>query len=170
MSYFKNDVVHLVSLSQEHLDFVFECNNLEIINQASGTRFPNSKEDQRKWIERTLSSDNKKKLVVKNNKNENVGLVSIANINLKNRNAELGIYIHPQHFGNKYSFNALSLLIGFAFKELNLHKLYAVIHEENVVSQNLFKKLGFALEAIHKDEVFKGGKYINVHYFTLFNK
>lgn len=58
---------------------------------------------------------------------------------------ELGIG-DPQQWGKGYGSQALDLLLHFAFRELNLHRLSAQMPEYNHRALALFKKAGFVEE------------------------
>ena len=168
MIYFENESIKLVSLDMQYCEIVHKWINNEAISNSSGARFPNSLLEQKKWIENTLGSRNSKKLVILNKDKNPVGMVSIMRIDHVNNNAEVGIYIDPDSFGNGYASKALSLVINFAFLELGMHKIYACIHSDNLASTKLFEKLGFKLENVRKEFVFKEGKYIDELVYTIF--
>jgi len=168
--YFENQFIKLVALDISHLDIVHNWINNEIINESSGTRFPISKENQKNWILKTIQNKSKKKLIILNNENLEVGMVSIMNIDYRNRNAELGVYLDPDHVRKGYASMALSMLIDFGFQELNMHKLYAFIHADNKNSIRLFEKLNFSLESKHIDEIYKKGKFFANLKYSLFKE
>ena len=49
----------------------------------------------------------------------------------------------------------------YAFEELQLNKLYSVILENNIASLNLYKKCGWKIDGILREEKFKGNRYVN---------
>jgi len=170
MSYFIGKKVSLVALDLEHTDQVLTWINNEAINSSSGIRFPNSKTEQELWVKATIQNRSKKKLIITSTDEKEVGMVSVHNIDHKNQNCEVGIYIDPNSQGKGYASEALKLVIRFAFLELNMFKVYANIHEDNTASISLFQKLGFNKEATIKKVIFKNGQFIDNLYFSLFKE
>ena len=53
-------------------------------------------------------------------------------------------------------------MLKYAFDELGLNCINALILEENYLSQNLYKRVGFQEEGILRERVYKGGKFRNL--------
>jgi len=168
--YFKNNRITLVALDLKHLDQVINWINNEEISESSTSRFPVGIEQQKEWILKTVKNKSKQKLIIQNEKLENVGMVSIMNIDMRNSNAEVGVYIDPMFMRKGYAVEALKMVIDFAFKELNLFKLYANIHQDNMKSISLFEKLNFKFESKFIKEIYKKGEYTDlIRYYILNN-
>lgn len=60
---------------------------------------------------------------------------------------EIGYVLHPDLWGQGLMPEAVSALIDFGFKELNLHKIEIAAYGHNPQSQRVAEKLGFQLEA-----------------------
>lgn len=74
-----------------------------------------------------------------------------------NRQASIGWVTHPAFIRQGYALEATSALIGWAFAELNLHRLTATIDTRNTASAFFAERLGMRREAEHvEDEWFKG--------------
>jgi len=95
-----------------------------------------------------------------------VGVCGLCNINWVNRTAEISIYVvgFPG-----IAAQALDLLIDKAFKEFNLHRLWAEVYEFNTANIELFEGSGFQLEGMLHEHVFKQGKYHNCLMYGLVN-
>ena len=83
----------------------------------------------------------------------------LLDINDERKNAEIGYWIIPGARRQGIAYNAYSLVIEFAFTELQLHKVWAETFKTNKPSQGLLKKRGFRKGRIQKQEVFKHGKW-----------
>lgn len=70
--------------------------------------------------------------------------------------ASLGYWIDEGHQGGGYMRAAMRLIIHFAYKDLKLHRLHAATLPDNVRSQNLLTKMGFAEEG-------RARKYIEIN-------
>jgi len=78
--------------------------------------------------------------------NQVIGTCTLLNIDLTHRRAELGIALARPAWGHGYATEALELLIGFAFRTLDLHRLEADIDPDNGRSLRLFECQGFVRE------------------------
>ena len=97
-------------------------------------------------------------------------MVSLFNIDHKNQNAKIGVYIIPDYQRKGYAKEALILLLTFAFYELNMHKIYATIHDYNIPSIKLFESVGFHCEGADKEAVYSQGKFIDLHIYSIFRR
>jgi len=71
----------------------------------------------------------------------NVGLLSIDHLN---QTAEIGIFIGAkEYWGRGYGEEALSLLIDYSFKFLNLHAILLRVYSFNSRAIACYKKIGF---------------------------
>jgi diamine N-acetyltransferase len=87
--------------------------------------------------------------------------------NPQHKRAGIGILIHPDFQKNGFAFEALSILIDYAFKHLNLHQLYANITANNSKSISLFTKHKFKKVGIKKDWILSEGKFKDEILFQL---
>ena len=168
--YFKGNKVFLLPMERNDIPLIQNWINDEEISYNNGARLPVSSDEQTAWYEKTAADNTKKKLIICTNDGEKTGMVSLFNIDHKNRNAEVGIYISGEHQGKGYAKEALRLIINFSFNELNMHKIYATIAEFNTNSIKLFESLGFICECRKKDDRFTNGKFYDVLSYTLFGK
>ena len=99
-----------------------------------------------------------------------VGLIDLFDFDPKNNRAGVGILIRKKHDRNSgIGTEALGLLIQFAFRQLNLHQLYANIDIENVVSLSLFTNFGFEKIGVKKQWNLVNGQYKDEALFQLIN-
>lgn len=167
-SYFQGKKVNLIAFEKDHVDMVAKWINDERINIGSGARFPVSKYEQVTWYENICRDKTKQKLIISTKKEEHVGMVSLFNIDHKNRNSEIGVYIIPNYQGKGYAKEALNLLLTFAFCELNMHKVYASVYSFNLPSSKLFELVGFHHESTNKEAIYSQGKFIDIHTYSIF--
>lgn len=60
-----------------------------------------------------------------------VGICGLRTIDWSNRSAEMGIILHPDSWGKKYSIEAHLAILGTAFMSLKLHRICFVTSERN---------------------------------------
>ncbi|MCW1309836.1 MAG: GNAT family protein, partial [Candidatus Nanoarchaeia archaeon] len=105
---------------------------------------------------------------VMGNEFRTVGFIGLYNIDLINKNAEVGIIIGDNNFrGKGIGTEALKLSCDFGFKYLGLRLIYAYILSSNTISLNLFKKNGFKEECIMHNRVFRNGLWHDIYVLTL---
>jgi len=89
-----------------------------------------------------------------------VGLVNLDGLDWANSHAEIGIALTSQSArGQGFAYEALSLLIDFAFQELGLHRIWARIIDGNEPSLKLFARLGFRMEGRMSGHVRRRGEF-----------
>lgn len=89
-----------------------------------------------------------------------VGNIKLGGINWTHRFADIGILIGERSaWGRGYATEAITLVCGYAFGSLKLHKLMANMYVENVGSRRAFEKAGFTLEGYRRSQYLLGGKY-----------
>tara|TARA_Y100001963_G_scaffold129325_1_gene184467 strand:+ start:28 stop:624 length:597 start_codon:yes stop_codon:yes gene_type:complete len=132
--------------------------------------FPNTVERQHRFLESAKNDSTKLQLgIVEKSKHALIGVVSLNNIDLINRNAEFSLLIGEKRFRNlQYAEESVFLILRHAFKSLNLHKVYGGSIEtlDSWVSF-LEKRFGFQREGVQKDHVFKSGKYLDIINFSI---
>lgn len=99
-----------------------------------------------------------------------VGNIALQQISTKNRSAELAILIgEPSVYGKGIGYEAGKLLVDYAFKNLELHRLYCGTHADNSAMQNLALKLGMSEEGRRCEALFKNGQFADIVEYGLIN-
>ncbi len=101
--------------------------------------------------------------------NRFIGLFTIKELDLNNRRGELGYSLTKTEYGKGFATEGASSLVAYAFKEIDLHTLFAQILPYNKASQGIIKKLNFREEARFVQSHFFEGTYYDVLQFTLLN-
>ncbi|TXY03127.1 GNAT family N-acetyltransferase [Vibrio cholerae] len=97
-----------------------------------------------------------------------VGVVYLLNIDWVARNCEFAIMIGDvNHQGRGIGEYATRLAVQHAFNDLNLHRIYLTLLEENTRAFKLYSKVGFKKEGLLRDAVFKNGQYLNLIQMSL---
>lgn len=100
-----------------------------------------------------------------------IGNVGFNNISKNAQNAELGICLNPNYWGNNLSIELVEVLIEYGFRKLNLEYIYAITYEDNIYSRRILDKLNFKHEKDFNRK-FKntGSKTIKCSKYILYNK
>ena len=96
------------------------------------------------------------------------GGVTISNIaRCMTQSATIGYWMGEEHAGKGYMAGALKVLIPFAFRTLNLHRLEAACLPTNMRSIKLLEKLGFQREGLARGLVCINGQWRDHIVFAL---
>ncbi len=99
-------------------------------------------------------------LAIETNDGTHIGNTGLNDINWKDRNAELGIAIGESAYWNQgYGTDAIRTLLGLAFHEMNLHRVFLRVDADNARGIRCYEKVGFRKEGTSRQAVFKRGVY-----------
>lgn len=171
----KGTKIYLRALEPEDLEFVYAVENNEAIWEVSNTQTPYSKFLIRQYLENAHQDIYEAKqlrlAICKNDSADAIGLIDLFDFDPKNKRAGVGIIIQNEsdrHSG--YGKEALGLVIGYAFNQLQLHQLYANISTENSASLSLFTTFGFEKIGVKKDWNFTRNRFHDEALFQLIKK
>lgn len=89
-----------------------------------------------------------------------IGGCGIHKVNWVARVAEVGIMIGDKNYwGKGYGTDAMKVLMKFVFEEMNMNKIRLSTFSFNERAIKCYKKCGYEVEGVLKNEVFKEGKY-----------
>ena len=95
----------------------------------------------------------------------NCGIMSLDNIN---QTAEVGLFIGNKNFWNKgYGTEALTLLIDFGFKVLNLHNISLKVVSFNPRAIKVYEKIGFKTIGKLRESILKDKKRFDLIYMDI---
>lgn len=174
MNTLKGNNIYLRALEPSDLDFLYLLENDEEFWEVSNTVAPYSKFVLKQYLDnahRDIYEIKQLRLVLCNSSSHTVmGLVDLFDFDPSHRRVGVGIVVFSkEERGKGYAYEALKMVCNYLFEYLNVHQVYANITEDNLVSQQLFKKLGFIETGIKKDWIFSGGTYKNEHIYQLIN-
>ncbi len=138
-------------------------NDPEIQDMVGGNKYFISSENEKKWVERnTYNSDRIVLAICLIDNDKYIGNVNIEEFDWINRTGKVPIFIGDKtEWGKGYATEARMLALKFAFEERNLHRIMAIILEDNIPSIRMHENCGFRREGVLRDSVYKSGKYHN---------
>lgn len=146
--------------------------DLVFLNEVRNTYCEEYLHDSRKFsIEETIEWFNKLKpdYYIIEVDNKRVGYFRITNYSKVNRNLYIGADIHPEHKGKGLGYLAYKKFIPELFEKYNLHKIYLEVLATNEIAISLYRKLGFEIEGIKKEDTLKGDTFVNSIIMSIFN-
>lgn len=99
-----------------------------------------------------------------------IGTINLSNINKKNKNAEVGIWLAKDYWDKGLSIEALNLILQFGFEKLRLEKIQARVLHKNVRAQKLLKRIGFKLEGKLRRKTFFNNQWFDDFIFGMLKK
>ena len=171
MEYLKGEKSNLRALEPEDLEFLYTIENNESFWEISHTQTPFSKYLLKQYLENAhldiFEAKQLRLLIEEKSTKRQIGLIDLFDFNPQHKRAGIGILIHPDFQKSGFAFEALSILIDYAFKYLNVHQLYANITANNSKSISLFTKHKFKKVGIKKDWILSEGKFKDEILFQL---
>jgi RimJ/RimL family protein N-acetyltransferase len=97
-----------------------------------------------------------------------IGGCALFNIKWTHRTAGLGLVIgEPSYWGRGYGGDALALLVGYAFRELNLYRVGLDVMSYNTRAVRLYEKFGFVHEGTRRSAIWREGQRYDLLFFGL---
>lgn len=121
---------------------------------------PMSQAEEERWFERQLEDDSSRVFGVETEEGVLIGNVGLSDLDWKNRSAFLGIVIaEKEYWGRGYGSDAIVTLLGFAFGEMNFHRIYLSVFDFNQRAVRCYEKCGFRHEGRAREALFRDGRY-----------
>jgi RimJ/RimL family protein N-acetyltransferase len=155
----EGESVNLHTIEEADLAFLQRGRNHPEIRRPLTDVDPRNGEQMREYFENSISEDDGFGFVICRSEDEEpVGAIHVPWVRTKHGSGMLMYWVLPEFWGNGYVTEATELLLDFAFEERRLAKVYAIVLETNVASQQVLEKLGFQREGVHRQETFVEGE------------
>lgn len=168
------NTIVLRKFEERDIDFIYRCKNDEKLNSmVVGNWKPLTYEESAQWVRNCMKGDRSdlKFWAVATNDDEQriVGWVCLSQIDNQNKSAcHHGIVIGDNDYRDGTAmFEAMVLSLAFAFKNLEFHRVYGSCLSVHPISPHMLNALGFCLEGIEKDSVYKNGHYYDISKYAL---
>ena len=83
---------------------------------------------------------------------------------------EIGYMIIPEERGNGYCTEAIEIIVDYLFILKDIHRIQALIFEENIASQRILEKTGFKKEGVIRNVGYGRGKYRDGVLYSIIRK
>lgn len=124
---------------------------------------PFSLAQEERWFEGLIGRLERQEevlLAIDTTEGVHIGNIGLHAIDWKNRSAELGIIIGEKAYWNQgYGTDAIRTLLGLAFGEMDLHRVFLRVDADNVRGLRCYEKAGFRREGTLRHAVFREGAY-----------
>lgn len=100
-----------------------------------------------------------------------VGLIGLLNIDYTSKKAEYYVSMGDVSYkGKGVATKASYLLLEYAFKKLNLNKVYLNVDYDNQIARKMYQKIGFKQEGIFKEDLMHHGRLIDRVRYAYFKR
>lgn len=146
-------MIRLRKLEPTDLPFLYQWEN-DASTWADGANHnPLSQKDLRDYIESTtgdIYKDGQLRLIIEDPSGQTIGCIDLFDFDIRNRRAAIGMYIAPEYRGKGIGTKAVESLEEYAFQQLDLRLLYAVISTNNIPCTQLYKNLDYSPSSVLK--------------------
>jgi RimJ/RimL family protein N-acetyltransferase len=121
-----------------------------------GTEWFSKEENQNLFVIRALEED------------KPIGFVGLDGFNWVAGDAWVGIGIgEPEYWGRGYGTEAMKLVLGYGFRELNLHRVSLCVFEYNQRGYKSYLKAGFVEEGREREWIKRDGRHWDMVYMGI---
>lgn len=155
---FENKIIRLRKLSaNDYTTYHDWRNDMEVMETTSPQLDIYTLEETEQFISAIAAQSTAKGYLIEYKETEQtVGIVSLINIDYKNRSAECIIDIGVKDvWGKGIGTAAISLILEYAFNELNLNRLYLQVFSFNERAIKLYEKMGFIHEGKFRQALYR---------------
>ncbi|HET7325231.1 MAG TPA: GNAT family protein [Halococcus sp.] len=164
--FLEGDRVDLRTVEEEDLDFLQTTLNDPTVRRFLGNHGPINGEQEQEWYEESCSDDESVNLLITVD-DEAVGSIGLHTADPRNVNAEIGIFLAEDYWGEGYGTEASHLITNYAIHERRIHRVVARVFEGNEGSHRIWQKLGFRHEATFSEAEFIDGEFVDIHFYAV---
>lgn len=147
----------------------FKENDLQVLEQwyqdeefmrlmDTNPAFPKVEDELKEWYLKKHKSNEFLFAVRTLESDDLIGFAALDSIDWSNRNVWLALGVGDKRNWNKgYGQEILRLTLGYAFRELNLHRVQLTVFESNTRAIATYEKCGFKHEGGHREYLIRDG-------------
>ena len=170
--FLEGKTIYLRSIEESDLTENYQqwFNDVDVCQFNSHHRFPNYRQNMEDYYREVIRSHAHLVLaIVDKETDRHIGNISLQDIDLINRTAELAIIVGDKSFwGRGVGKEAGHLIIHHGFSELNLNRIYCGTSKENIGMIKLAAALGMKEEGVSRQALYKHGVYHDsIHFGVL---
>lgn len=154
--------VSLHTVEEDDLDVVARARSDPDVRVPLAIDTPTNSDGIEEFFEETISDDEDGVHLLACVDEEVVGAMNFLDVDHTSGVANLAYWVLPEHQGEGYASEALSLVLEYGFDELRLNRVQADCLETNDASHGLLESFGFAQEGRFRDAEFLDGEHVDV--------
>ena len=157
--------MHFIKIKPEHLELILKWRTSAAVTRFMYTDIEYDMEKQKNWYE-LIQKDANSRYWLMSYKEQLIGLISITEINARDKRAYWNFYIGDPAYSMLGGFIGL-YLYNYVFQNLEIHKLMGEVMAENEGVRKLHLKQGAREIGYFTDHIYKNGKYHNVYLYEM---
>ncbi len=159
------------ALEPEDAQFLADLINDPEVRHSLGAYnlvYPTSTDLEAKWIAEVGGrKDQVAMMMTARTGKKPVGLIAISDMNERNASAHLSIIIEQKNWNKGYGSEAISGLVGHLFGEMNIHRIWLRVDQNNARAIRCYEKLGFRREGTLREDHFAHGAWRSSYVMSL---
>lgn len=163
-TFLEGERVTLRTIERDDIEVVQRSRNDPEVRVPLGLTHPQNETQVEESFEEWIESEESISLCVCLDE-EPIGEVSIMHLDWTR--PDLAYWLLPEHRGEGYATEALSLLLEYFFESFEKRGVTARVFETNSASSTLLERLGFTEEGRLREHRFVEGEYVDVAFYGL---
>ncbi len=106
--------------------------------------------------------------ICKADNSEFYGAIGLNNLNQLEHKVEIGFWLLPDHWHKGIITEAIPIIYSYAFLQMELQRIEALVETENTNSQRVLVQQGFIHEGSMQNSDLKNGKLISLEVYAKF--
>ncbi len=157
----KGRLVTIRAIEKEDLPYLKDMmNDVRIERMTIDEHLPISLFQEEQWYMNNICRKDFHKYVIETPKDGVVGLISMEDIDWKNRSFQVPVKLMEEKNGMVgVGIDAHIAMLRYAFDEMQMYRAWGTTLEYNQASLNMQKLCGYTVEGRKRRAVYKGGKY-----------
>lgn len=151
-------------------EFQTWMNDQEVVRNLLIHR-PMTRDDEMRFAERATSGGDPTEAIfaiVRRRGDLLIGTTGLHGIDWRRRLACFGIEIgRKEEWGKGFGTEATSLMVGYAFRTLNLNRVWLTVYEFNERGRGAYERVGFRREATLRQDSYRDGRFWDVHHMGI---
>ena len=163
----KGKLVELRAIEREDLPSYIDWLNDPEVMAYFGPLEPMSLAEEQQWYDNQLKQSNTRNFAVFY-RDEHVGGAGYSQIDWRERSAEIGLFVGRKDLWDRgLGTDIMSTLVRFGFEQMNLHRIFLRVYEENIRATKCYEKVGFTYEGKWRDAAFRHGRYHHIVWMSI---
>jgi RimJ/RimL family protein N-acetyltransferase len=162
---YEGTLVRLRAVEPEDEPMLYQWFNDPEVTQNLMLRYPVSHASEREFLESVKQPNSSKAhfAVVTKDTHRMIGGATLEVGQPELREATLGIAIGDKEaWDHGYGTDTMRTLCRFGFEMMNLHRIQLEVYAENARARKVYERVGFTVEGVRRDAMFKYGRYQDI--------
>jgi RimJ/RimL family protein N-acetyltransferase len=170
--FLEGERIYLRPLESEDADSFYAWFNDNRIMKSIGEVYPISSEEAKNRVEQWMKAPDSVSLgIILKEDNRLIGTVGLISIDHVHRRAKLGIIIGEEEFRSKgYGTEAITLILGYGFDQLNLNMVYLGVIAFNKKAITCYETIGFSHDGIIREKFHMDGTFYDCILMSLLRR